>query len=371
MKNIIEKIALGAALLLAVIVGPALSKAHPGNQAAAAILAGGIDYSILNPLTRDQLVDVIKCLTDGSGTGLDKCVSRVTSQIPATSTPSTLTVSNPSEPIRASNYRINPFDGIPNVPMLAFNARSDNGASEIKSVQVIASGTAPTTLYLYDGATLLMSRAVTMPGTVITFDNISTFVQKDTMKTYWVKASYPSNVLSNNMSEVALMSVTYRQPNGTLSTVSPSGAIRGPVQHFYDAVAVTKLAGTPSITATIGANGLTSALTSVFPMTMQAIGRNVIMPSVTGTDFSVAFTNGVNTYYATNKSVVTIPQNDIADGSTANVTLTASAANSNLPTSGLYTSKITSISWNAVVASAYQTWGLEDFKTPYAAQFNK
>ncbi len=371
MKNIIEKSDLALALFLAVVVGPAISSAGSANQQAAGVKgiesATGVNYAVLDPLNRDQLISVIKCLTNGSGAGLPKCVARMT-QAPATSTPATLTVSNPAVQLRASNYRISTIDGAKAVPMINFNAKSDTNTSVITSIQANYGGSKPTTLYLYDGATLLKSKSV--GGTEgVTFDNLSLSIPKDMTKTLTVKADFGSNTLPDTISNAYVTSVTYNRGNGTSATVT--SGVSGPTHHFYLAIADIKLAGTPTILATQNASGTTAFLTATFPLSITVRGGNMQMLATDGRDTLVAFTNGTSNYAPSSRSVVTIPNQAIADGSTASVTVTASADRNKLLSSGIYSAFMQRIDWNVGGTRAYQTWGLEDFKTPSAAQFNR
>ncbi len=371
MKQIIEKSVLGAALLLAIIIGPAMSSAHPGSQSAAvagAFDVRGTDYAVLNPLNRDQLIDVIKCLTDGSGMGMGKCVAKITQTPPASTTPSVLTMSQSANPLRSTNYRVSTIDGLVAAPLLNFNVRSEIGASTITNLTVTASGTKPATIHLYDGSTLLSSRSVLSNGTII-FDNIRVMVQKDTTKTLTIKADFPSNTPNGSNVTIGVAPAVYDRGNGTVATAA--NGIWGSPQYLYTAVALYKLASSPTITAQAANNatGSSPSLIATFPMTVQALGRNVVMP--TSNDFTVMFWNGTASYPSGSKSVVVIPNQDIADGSTANVTVTAMANSANIPTSGLYNAFITGIKWNAGNGVVTQTYGLEDFKTIGAAQFNR
>jgi hypothetical protein len=361
MKNIIEKTVLGAALVLAVVVGPALSSAGPVNQRAAVIEAAAPDYSVLNPLNRDQLIAVIKCLTDGSGTSLGKCVVRVTQA------PSLLDFTGTNTIMRSQNYRISPVDGVRGATLFEFGVTSHGGNSILKSVPVEVSVLVPSTLYLYDGTTLLSSKSGT---STVVFDNLNTTVLRDTTKILTIKADYPSTTVSGSRTRIDVWPGTFQSSNGQILTAGGL-MMGGPLHFFFTSAASIKLVGTPTIISTIGTNPY---LTATFPLAFQAIGNNVVMP--TASDFTIRFT-GISNYTATSSSpgismsVVTIPMSNIADGSTANVTVTVSANRNALLTSGLYNAEITRIKWVAGSVTATQSWGLEDFKTPYAAQFNR
>ncbi len=361
MKNIIDKALLGIALLLAIVVGPVLSSVNLENQPAGVILApdAKIDYSILNPLNRDQLLLVIRCLTDGSGRKLSQCVDSVTQA------PAVLTASYTANLLQASNIRISPLNSV-NAVMNTFNVRSEVGTSQITSISGIASGTAPTTVYLYDGSTLINSKTVPTSGQVI-FDNLNLIVAKDTTKTLMIRADFAANTAtSGRVTMFGVTSITYARADGTNATLATG--LWGPVHRLFSAIADIKLAGTPTITSQgANANGSTTAIVATFPLHFVAQGGNVLKPI--SDDFSISFV-GLNTYTATNKSVVVIPNSDIADGASASVTVTAAANSSTLPSSGLYTARINSIRWKAgQLISVNQNWGLEDFKTPMAVQF--
>lgn len=372
-KKVIESTVLGLALLLAIIIGPALSSANLERQSAAAILAANVDirgndYSMLDPLSRDQLIAVIKCLTDGSGVGMAKCVARVTQAPPATTTPSVLTMSQPANPLRSTNYRVSTIDGLVGAPLLNFNVKSELGVSTITNLTVTASGTKPATIHLYDGSTLLSSRSVPSNGNT-TFDNIRVMVQKDVTKTLTIKADFPSNTPNGSVVTIGVAPAVYDRGNGTIATAA--NGIWGSPQYLYTAVAIYKLASSPTIMAQAANNATGSSpfLVATFPMTVQALGRNVVKP--TSNDFTVVFWNGTTNYLSGSKSVVVIPNQDIADGSTANVTVTAMATSANILASGIYNAYITGIKWNAGNGVVTQTYGLENFKTVSPAQFNR
>ncbi len=365
MKNIIEKTVLGAALVLAVFVGPALSSAGSANQQAAGIKGvenarGAIDYKILDPLNRDQLIGVIKCLADGKGTGVPKCVTRVVQSA------ANLIVSNTANPMRSSNFRIPSSGTLSGVPMVTFNAKSEIGTSVINSVQVSINGAKPITMHLYDGAILLKSKAMT-DSEAVDFDNLNLSIPKDTVKMLTVKADFGSNTLSDTISVANVYAVAYSRGNGTSDTVT--SGVEGPSQHLFSALANIKLVSAPSIIAPPPvASGTPMALIATFPLQFEAKGGTISKPI--STDFSVYFEGPGMPIQATNKSVVVIPNSDIADGVTSNVTVTAYANSANVPQSGLYSSKIKTIRWKAGSVTASQDWGLEDLKTP-PVQFTK
>ncbi len=289
---------------------------------------------------------------------------------------STLTLSAPANTLRSQNYRVNGNDVLSGVVLGQFNLKSDTGESTLLTVNAstTASGTLPTTLYLYNGSTLLDSKTVPSTGSV-SFTNLDTrpgakVAQSDTPVTFTVKADFPASTVNATYASTTITTVAYQTPAGNTATASGSN-ITNANQYVYTKAAVIKLAGTPTITVSNPSVSTgTTTMTAVFPLSIQALGGNVIVPGTTGAEFVVVFSNGT-AYTATSKSVVTIPNNDIADGSTANVTVTASAQPTVALTNGLYNAAITSVAWNAGNGTTTQTYGLEDFKTSAAVQFNR
>ncbi|MBP6974741.1 MAG: peptidoglycan-binding protein [Candidatus Pacebacteria bacterium] len=279
---------------------------------------------------------------------------------------STLTLSSAGTTLRSQNYRSNGVDDLIDIPVATFNLKSQSGDSKLVSItaSTTASGTAPSRLGLYNGSTLLKEVNLTSGNAV--FNNLdtisgSTIPGTDSPVTFTIKASYPSTVTNGSYSSTTVNVVTYEKPNGTTDTASGS-AVSSANQYVYSKAAMITLAGTPTITAQNAAiSGGTSTVTAVFPLNIAARGGNVIIPG--NADVTVTFSNG-QTATALNTSVVTIPNNNIADGSSANVTVTAKSAGF---AAGLYNAAITSISWNAGNGTTTQTYGLDDFKTSAAA----
>jgi len=291
---------------------------------------------------------------------------------------STLTMSAPASTLRSMNYRVNGQDALQNVTLAQFNLKSTSGDSTLLTVNASTSvnGTNPTTLYLYKGSTLIKSKSYTSS---LSFDNLDTVSGavvpgNDTPVTYTISADFPSNTTTGTYASTTVNSVAYLNPNGNSSSTATT--VTNANQYVYTKAAVIKLAAAPTITVTqqTVANVGTTTMTATFPLTIQALGGNVVLPS--NADFQVVFSNGTN-YTATSTSagasvsVVTIPNNAIADGSTANVTVTASCNGTCATSNGLYNAALSSIVWNAGNGSTTQTYGLDDFKTSSAVQFTR
>jgi hypothetical protein len=301
---------------------------------------------------------------------------------------STLTLSNPASTIRSQNWRVNGNDVLSGVTLGQFNLKSDTGASALLTVNAstsvgtastTVSATLPTTLYLYNGSTLIDSKTVPSSGSV-SFTNLdtktgATVAQSDTPTTFTIKGDFPANTTSGTYASTTIQSVTYQTPAGNTATAGGS-AVTNANQYVYLKAAVVKLASAPSISVTNqSVSGVgTTTMTAVFPLTIQALGGNVIQPGPA--DFTVIFSNGTS-YTASSTaagaaiSVAVIPQNDIADGSTANVTVTASCNGTCATSNGLFNAALTVVKWNAGNGTTTQTYGLEDFKTSSAVQFTR
>jgi hypothetical protein len=276
------------------------------------------------------------------------------------------------------NYRVNGQDSLQNVVLGQFSLKSTSGDSTLLTVNASTSvnGTSPTTLYLYKGSTLIKSKSY---SSSISFDNLDTsngsvVTGNDTPITYTISADFPSNTSNGTYASTTVNSVAYLNPNGNSSSTATT--VTNANQYVYTKAAVIKLASAPTISVTnqtVSGVGTTTMVAS-FPLTIQALGGNVVLPSAA--DFTVVFSNGTN-YTATSTSagasisVVTIPNNAIADGSTANVTVTASCNGTCATSNGLYNAALASIIWNAGNGSTTQTYGLDDFKTSTAVQFTR
>ncbi len=281
---------------------------------------------------------------------------------------SSLELSAAGNTLRSQNYRVNGVDTLMGVTLGTFNLISKSGASTLLTVtaSTTASGTAPTTLYLYNGSTLLKSKTLAAGTTTVSFDNLDTTAgavvpQSETPTTFTIKADFLSNTVNGTAASTTITAVVFQTPNGNTANATGNGVINAP-QYVYTKAAAITLAGTPTITAQNAAfAGGTSTVTATFPLSFAALGGNVVLP--TAGDFTVTFSNGASSTLA-NTSVVVIPNNDIANGSSASVTVTAKLVN---PASGLYNAAITQIKWNAGNGTTTQTYGFEDFKTSSAA----
>ncbi|MEI8062054.1 MAG: peptidoglycan-binding domain-containing protein [bacterium] len=280
---------------------------------------------------------------------------------------STLTLSSSGTTLRSANNRVNGDANLTDVVIGTFNLQSSSGESRLLTVNAstTASGTLPISLYLYNGSTLLKQKSVPSNGSV-SFDNLDTtngslVPNSETPTTFTIKAEFPSTAVNATFASTTITSVVYQTPNGNTATAS-GNAVNNANQYVYTKAAIITLAGTPTITAQNAAiSGGTSTVTAVFPLNIKALGGNVILPG--NGDVTVTFSNGIAAT-AANTVVATLPSNDISNGSSATVTVTAKSVGF---AAGLYNAGITQIKWNAGNGTTTQTYGFDDFKTSAAA----
>lgn len=272
-----------------------------------------------------------------------------------------LTVSETPAPLRAKSIRVGPSEGAQAVSVLRFRIKAEGSAETVTNVSVLVGGTAlPSTLYFYNGSTLLSSRVYHPAG--VSFSDLNLEFQSGAYLDVTIKASYPSSTSGWSMAK--LTSVT----KASKGKIAPIPEITGPKHHlFADAVADWSLASTPTIHTATTHSGYTISVTATFVFNVTAIGDNITQPS--DGDFVIIAKRGDDApVKCSSYSVVTIPNNAIADGSTARVVINASLIANDLLQSGLYGFSVQQISWGTTASGKVnQSWGLEDFKTPNMA----
>ncbi len=283
---------------------------------------------------------------------------------------STLTVSDSPTPIRSRNFRIDPIDGVQQATLSTFNVKSESGDSAINQVVVKLQThfTKPTTVYLYEGNTLIGSVSLIngFSPNFVYFYGLNHVVAQNTAQIFTIKADFASNTQQGSMSG-AVFQVDYTRSNGTTETIQKE--VTGSEHHFYSMTANFALVGAPTITKTSDQNGFTTEMTATFSFDMTADGGTVA--KLKSSDVFVFAKKDALTSIPCTTSVITIPNNDIADGSTSRVTITATIQANQVSTPGMYGFELKQINWGTVSSGtwAYQVWGLEDFKTPATSYF--
>lgn len=320
------------------------------------INAGAREQTFLATATREQLVEALRCMMADRTKTLDTCIA----QLFGSAVKSVVTISNASNQVRSMNHQIKSVDGAKNVTLMNFAVKSELGPSTIKTVVASASGTIPSTLMLYDGNTMLASAAATVGD--ITFNNLSIALAKDQTKVLTIRADYPVNVSSGAVAHAIVSGGTFARSAG--GVVAMTGYATGNFHRLYTAGTNFAL-NSATILARVNQNA-SSTVDATFTLATSPFGGSMTMP--VNSDFKVDFT-GPSTVSAQSISVVTIPNNNIAEGSTATVTVTAQLPRT--AASGLYNANIQNIKWKVGTNTVTQYWGLEDFKTTTGANFVK
>ncbi len=277
---------------------------------------------------------------------------------------STLTVRDDSTTLYATNYRINRnSNGAEKVLSSTFAAKSETGTSKLNSVTVsvlgatttpaTGLGTLPTTLYLYDGSTLLDARSVvkstsTLGSVVFDLTSYNVNIDAEVTKTFTIKADLPSDTIAGSLVATRVTGVTYESANGS-SNAQTSLTIPSALVYNYFAPAVLQI-GKVASTATIirnGPSGVPSSVEARFALTFTAQGGPVLATNATATIELINASTGSLVLRATSTAVI----NDEAglsvypDGSVKNVTFLGGFATSSLVSGQAYKAKITGITY--------------------------
>jgi hypothetical protein len=187
---------------------------------------------------------------------------------------SNLLVKSDATTIYSQNYRINTTsNGAEKVLLSTFAVKSETGPSKITSIvaTTTASGTNPSNLYLYDGATLIDARSVS--GTSVTFDlnNSNINVAQDQTKTFTIKADMPATTATGTLVSATVTNVTYEKANG--SSVSVASSISGPFHYF--APVVPQFSKVSSTATTVKNNNIDTSVTSNVKLGVVAQGGDI------------------------------------------------------------------------------------------------
>ena len=315
-----------------------------------------------------------------SNAGLASSYNRIYTIKYATVGSSTLTVTaNTGTPVSTS-VNVNVDNGVTDVPMLVFNAKSTTGASKITDltfgVEGIDAGMLDKVdaIKLYDGLTLLGSVSLTGAGKSRTavFTDLAIPVAKDTTKNLLVRADIAGGVTSLDTLYVTIApitQITYEQPDLTTGVAAVGSTITGKTMYVFNgkAAIVSFVSGTATYTynATTPANSYT---TGIITLKVKADGGLITKPLTA--DFDVyAFTDGSSDGLVDSEDITVIPNTDISDLSEATVVINVSETRGSSGV-GFVSFKLgddatTGVDW--VIdrgAPVTQFWGLEDYKTP-------
>ncbi len=279
---------------------------------------------------------------------------------------STLTLSADANNIDAMNHEVDTDNGSEDVIMQTFNVKSETGDSVVTDVTAMSTTTDSTslsTLYLYDGSTLVDSQAWVSNSGYIVFSDLEINVPKGVTKTLTLKADFGTNTGSSTVASTSVLAVRYDRPND--SSAVASSTIRGTNQYFYPAVPNFTFVSSSVSATTLGNATNTTKITGNFVFRVRPEGGSMTGFAAAGTDFVVSTTTTGNNPAGATKSVTVIPNDSTyAEGGDYTVNLAFDIPNSGINTSGLYTFYVNSITWTVgSTGPITQTWGLDDFKT--------
>jgi peptidoglycan hydrolase-like protein with peptidoglycan-binding domain len=237
-------------------------------------------------------------------------------------------------------------DELDKLPLLAFDLRANKADIAVTDMTVTIAnnaGTAATTstVYLYDGSTLIQSESVGASG-VVTFDDIDNLiVSKDSTKTLTLKADIrEAEAATASTISATVSSITAENMQG--STVTDSGAPAGENMIVRSIGPVFSLVGTPTMTRTsVSSNDTTGVATSTgsanFTVSITAVGGDIVFGSSASTTTLFGANGSATTtatwlaVYRNGASAGAIDSNDAA-GTTA--VLSYSVPSSGVTTSG-------------------------------------
>jgi len=300
-------------------------------------------------------------------------------QIFATSGSSTITATaNASLSPKATNNKVDSTDGVKGLTMQVLDVKSTTGDSTIKKICLAVNATStaglPSTLYLYDGSTMIgsVSAATTEAGQSC-FTDLTYSVAKDQTKQLTVKADFASTVHGQAAStSLAATGIQYYKPDSTVASSSNS-KITGNNQYLFSTGPQFALVSASSVASAGVKDVSSSSVSGTIVLRATAFGGAMVKP--VAADFTVVFASSTQTTYSAANSVtggqkvVTVDPADatVGDGGTYTITVTDTvySNDSELASSQPLFMAISNASTTVgSFAITTQTWGLDTFYTP-------
>lgn len=291
---------------------------------------------------------------------------------------STVTAKADGTILYSNNYRVNVNgNGAEKILSSTFAVKSDTGSSKLMSVTatVVASGTTPTNLYLYDGSTIIDARSVpaaVLGTSTVYFDvsNSNITIGADTTKSFSIKLDLPSNAATGTVIQTAVTAVSYEKPNGSSAPIS-SLNIAGPYNFFAPIVVKFSKESSSATTNTVG--DFNQSVTANVRLGFMADGGDVS----TSTSAVIGLKNIQTGIVVATTTVNGVPTDSglavFADGAARAVNFTATFSSSTFSagTTNVRTF-LQSVTWTPMGGSAItQTRGFEAFDSDGYATFTK
>lgn len=290
---------------------------------------------------------------------------------------SSLTISaNSSLSPKAQNHKVDSTDGVKDLTMQVIDVKSSTGPSTIKTIYVAANATTtagvPSTLYLYDGSTLLGSKSTNGNGNAVAFTDLNLVVGKDQTKQLTVKADFASTVSGQGAStSLAANGIKFEKPDSTTAS-STNSAIAGNSQYLWSAAPQWTLVSASSKSVPGVLSVSSSTVEGTIVLKAKAVGGAMTKPVVG--DFTVRFASSTASSYTTANAVsgtasIQVSPSDatVSEGNEYTVTITGAVASndSEIATDQylfMVISEIDSVVGDNTITN--QTWGLDTFVTP-------
>ncbi|HEY9481084.1 MAG TPA: hypothetical protein VIR98_02535, partial [Candidatus Paceibacterota bacterium] len=193
------------------------------------------------------------------------------------------------------------------VSLLAFDLRANKADVKVTDLKIAltndngVSHATTTTIYLYDGSTLIQSESVDTTGSdagKAVFEDIDNLIiSKDSTKTLTVKADIREADSTKTNISASVSTITAENLNGT--SVNASGSAAGETMAIRNVGPVFALVGTPTMTRTsVSSNDDTGVATSTgsanFTVRVTALGGDIVFGS-TGSTTTLFGVNGAAT----------------------------------------------------------------------------
>ncbi|MBP6974949.1 MAG: hypothetical protein KBB54_03345 [Candidatus Pacebacteria bacterium] len=279
----------------------------------------------------------------------------------------TTTIMGPEVNFRAQNIKVDPNNGVGDFPLTAITIKSEGGPTTVTGFYVSTQNLSavPTTLRIYSNHAGLIGTSSSSATTVTI--NTDTVIENNTSANFTLTGDFSSNASGWCIGRI--IGIRVENQNETSKDVFAPSEIYGPERRFFGGVANWVMITAPTISASTDQNGFTTSMTATFTLQVTADGINLAQP--TGKDFVViASCNPNNQVICNTVSAITIPNSPVADGTTHEVTVTASISSADVHENGLYQFSIKQINWGSNPSSQIQQyWGIEDFRTWFASYY--
>lgn len=297
----------------------------------------------------------------------------------------------------STNWRVSSSAGVAEMPMLAFDVKSETGDSKVTKIYIAVYATAtaglPDTVFLYGDDGTLYGTADTSSltsGQQTGFTSLSIPVAKDATKKLILKATFPTTATAQAAStSIPVNGIQWEQPDGSTSSSTPSSALASNDQYMYGAVPKWTLVDKSAVAVIdSGSAGATTTATFKIKLKLTGDGGSVVKPVITTEairDFNIYLSSSTaSSYTVSNNALLLLPAN-----STSTLTLDElSPSDATVGDGGSYTMTIVGNLVNKTAAGAYtaqagnyfmliqrasstvggnnvvQTWGFDDFRTP-------